>query len=211
MAEHTHDIDRATTGRKDPLAFGRSDRWGLVGLLALLAVITVVGRVVYPVLGWVQGLPVPTEVVSPVVVPVLEDTGLEHGPGTYDLLVPVHGTGLRLLSLLPGVLVALAVLVGCWLLLQVIRSIAAGDPFTPANVARLRGMAALLVFGSALVFFVEMAVTGVLLGSVDLLGSEPAVRLDFPWGLLLAGMVVAMLAEAFKVGSRLRHDVDGLV
>ena len=28
---------------------------------------------------------------------------------------------------------------------------------------------------------------------------------------MLAGMVVAMLAEAFKAGSRLRDDVDGFV
>ena len=28
---------------------------------------------------------------------------------------------------------------------------------------------------------------------------------------MLAGLVVAMLAEAFKAGSRLRDDVDGLV
>jgi len=28
---------------------------------------------------------------------------------------------------------------------------------------------------------------------------------------LIAGMVVALLAEAFKAGSRLRDDVEGLV
>ena len=38
-----------------------------------------------------------------------------------------------------------------------------------------------------------------------------AVVLDIPWPWLIAGMVVALLAEAFKAGSRLRDDVEGLV
>ncbi len=211
MTNHTDDVGRPAAQGKDPMAFDRSDRWGLVGLLGLLATVAVVGGLVFPVLRWVEGSPVPTEVFSPVVVPSLDAAGLEHGPGTYELLVPVSGAGLRVLSLLPGVLVAVGALLGCWLLLRVMRSIAVGDPFAPANVARLRGLAALLVFGSALVFFSEMAVTGALLGSVDLGGLDPGFHLDFPWGPLLAGMVVALLAEAFKGGSRLRDDVDGLV
>ena len=33
----------------------------------------------------------------------------------------------------------------------------------------------------------------------------------FPWLMLAAGMVVALLAEAFKSGAALRDDVSGLV
>ncbi len=37
------------------------------------------------------------------------------------------------------------------------------------------------------------------------------VWLDVPWVAVVSGMVVAMLAEAFKAGSGLRDDVEGLV
>lgn len=211
MTDHTDETARPGAPRKDLLAFDRSDRWGLIGLLGLLAAVTVVGGVVLPVLSWLEGSPVRTEVFSPVVVPELDTAGIEHGLGTYELLVPVSGAGLRLLSILPGVLVAGGVLLGCWLLLRVMRSIAGGDPFTPANVTRLRGIAGLLLFGSVVAFFLEMAVTGALLGTLDLGALEPGFRLDLPWGPVVAGMVVALLAEAFKVGSRLREDVEGLV
>lgn len=211
MTDHTDRTARPGAPRKDLLAFDRSDRWGLIGLLGLLAAVTVVGGVVLPVLSWLEGSPVRTEVFSPVVVPELDTAGIEHGLGTYELLVPVSGAGLRLLSILPGVLVAGGVLLGCWLLLRVMRSIAGGDPFTPANVTRLRGIAGLLLFGSVVAFFLEMAVTGALLGTLDLGALEPGFRLDLPWGPVVAGMVVALLAEAFKVGSRLREDVEGLV
>ncbi|HYN65438.1 MAG TPA: DUF2975 domain-containing protein [Ornithinibacter sp.] len=211
MTNHTDDLGRSGAQRKDLLAFDRSDRWGLIALLGLFAIVTVVSGVVHPVLRWVEGAPVPTEVFSPVVVPGLDAAGVEHGLGTYDLLVPVAGVGQRILSIVPGALVAGGVLLGCWLLLRVMRSIAGGDPFTPANVTRLRGLAGLLVFGSTVVFFLEMAVTGALLGTLDLGALEPGFRLDFPWWPLLSGMVVALLAEAFKAGSRLRDDVDGLV
>ena len=43
------------------------------------------------------------------------------------------------------------------------------------------------------------------------MGSSSSSTIELPWVALVAGMVVAMLAEAFKAGSRLRDDVDGLV
>ena len=110
--------------------------------------------------------------------------------------------------------VAVGALLGCWLLVRVMRSIAVGDPFAPANVGAPAG-------GSQRLFGVRVGAgvllgdgrgTGALLGSVDLGGLDPAVpRWTSPGVPLLAGMVVALLAEAFKGGSRLRDDVDGLV
>ena len=56
-----------------------------------------------------------------------------------------------------------------------------------------------------------MSVHGALLSDVDLGGLGLSVVLDIPWPWFIAGMVVALLAEAFKAGSRLRDDVEGLV
>lgn len=204
-------MSAAPRPRRDLWAFGRSDRWGFTALLGLAALVTVLGGVVAPIRDWTAGTPVPVEVYAPVSVPALDAVGVEHGLGAFEVLVPVSSAGVRMLAVLPGLLVALLVVVGGWLVLRLMRTVAAGEPFAPANVARLRGLAVLLVFGSSVVFFLEMAVRGALLGTVDLGGLEPGLVLDVPWLAILAGMVLALLAEAFAAGTRLRDDVEGLV
>ena len=37
------------------------------------------------------------------------------------------------------------------------------------------------------------------------------VTLNPPWLAMIGGLVVALLAEAFKAGGRLRQDLEGLV
>ncbi|MGG5257835.1 DUF2975 domain-containing protein [Phycicoccus avicenniae] len=204
-------MNAAPRRRKDPLTFDRWDRWGLTALLGLAAVVTVLGGVVGPVRDWVAGAPVRVEAHAPVSVPRLDAAGVQHGLATFDIEVPAVGGGLRLLSLLPGVLVALLVVVGGWLVLRIMRTVAAGEPFAAVNVTRMRALAMVLVLGSAVVFFLELSVRGALLGSAELGGLEPGVVLDVPWLPMLSGLVLAMLAEAFRTGSRLRDDVEGLV
>ena len=113
-----------------------------------------------------------------------------------------------------GILLALTVALlatGSLLIVAVMRTIAAGDPFVAANVRRMRQLAALLLVGPFFAFFLSMSVHGALLGDVDLGGLALSAVLDIPWAWFVAGMVVALLAEAFKAGSRLRDDVEGLV
>ena len=201
-----------TPGRnRDLLAFDRTDRWGLVALLALVAVAGIMAWVVAPVAAWLGGDGIALELLSPVVVPELDAAGVAHGPATYEVTLEHPTAGQRLLALAPGLLGAALVVAACWLVVRVMRGIAAGDPFEPRNVSRLRMVGALLAFGAPAVFFLEMVARGALLGSMDLGGLEPASLLSVPWEAVVAGMVVALLAEAFKAGSRLRDDVDGLV
>ncbi|HWO50410.1 MAG TPA: hypothetical protein VNN23_02345, partial [Ornithinibacter sp.] len=79
------------------------------------------------------------------------------------------------------------------------------------NVVRLRVVAAVLVLGVPVVDVLESLVGTVLLDGLDFGSLALPFMLDIPWVPMLAGLVVAMLAEAFKAGSRLRDDVDGLV
>ena len=197
--------------RRDLLAFDRTDRWGLVALLGLVALGAVLVWVVAPLRAWLEGTGIPLAMVSPVSVPELEAAGVDHGLAVYDVQLADPTAGQRLLALAPGLLSAALLLVGCWLVLRVMRGIAAGDPFEPRNVTRLRVVAAILVLGVPVVFFLDMAVRGALLGSMNLGGLEPAAFLSIPWQAFVAGMVVALLAEAFRAGSRLRDDVAGLV
>jgi hypothetical protein len=211
--DHPDHTDRSAAGepRRDLLTFDRYDRWGLVFLLGAAALGAVVAGVVEPIADWVSDAPLTPEVTSAVTVPPLDATGVAHGPGTYALELADPGAGQRLLELLPGLLAALLVVLACWCVVLLLRTVAAGDPFHPLNVTRLRVVAASLALGWPVVLVLQFAVNAVLLGSADLGGLELDSTIALPWVPLVAGMVVAMLAEAFKAGSRLRDDVDGLV
>ena len=197
--------------RRDLLAFDRSDRIGLVVLLVGLSLVGLWAGLVAPLVAWAQGDPLPLELTSPVSVPDLEAVGLQPGPGTYEVMVEDPGAGHRLLGLAPGLLHVTMVVGISWLVWRLMQSIAAGDPFQPSNVTLLRLVAGLLVLGTAVAFFLEMLARGALAGSIDTGDLEPGFVLSVPWLPLVSGMVAALLAEAFKAGSRLRDDVAGLV
>lgn len=206
--------DTATARRRpgrDLLTFDRTDRWGLLGLLAVLSLAAAWAWVVGPLVAWAQGDAIPVEMTSPVSVPALEAVGITPGSGTYQVLVEDPTVGQRLLSLAPGVAWVIIVGLTCWLVWRLMRTIAAGDPFDPANVTRLRGIGGLLVLGTAVAFAVELVARGVLTSSIDTGDPVVGVFLSVPWLPMVTGMVAALLAEAFKAGSRLRDDLDGLV
>ena len=215
MTDHTDHTDRTGSSGgapgRDPLAFDRYDRWGLVFLLGAVALGAVLAWVVQPVADWVTGAPLTPGVVSTVTVPPLDAAGIGYGPASYAVDVVDPSAGHRLLDLVPGVLGSVLVVLACWCIVLLLRTVAAGDPFDPVNVVRLRVVAAVLVLGVPVVDVLQSLVNAVLLGGLDLGALELPFRLDIPWVPMLAGLVVAMLAEAFKAGSRLRDDVDGLV
>ena len=195
----------------DPLTFDSKDRWSLGLLLALVVLATVVVEVVQPIRRWTAGQGIPVDIIVPVTAPDLLLPVGDGGAGSVEVLVPAPDALWRLLDLAPGVLTAAMVVLGCWWLVGVMRTIAAGDPFHPANVRRLRALGGLLVIGAPVVFFVELSVAGAILGRADVGDVDVATHLALPWVPLVAGMVVALLAEAFKAGSALREDVEGLV
>ncbi len=197
--------------RRDRLAFARSDRWGLTVLLGLVALGTATAQLVAPLLDWAHGDPIAVPYVSAVNVPALDATGVAHGEGTYDVAVPDPGVAVRLADLAPGVLLTVLVAGGCWLVLRLMRDVAAGDPFRRANVTRLRILAVLVAVGLPTVWFTRAPVDLALLGTLDLGSGGPAVVVDVPWAPVVVGTVVALVAEAFRAGTRLRDDVEGLV
>lgn len=197
--------------RRDLLAFDRSDRWGLVGLLGVVSLAAVWAWLVGPIVAWARGDAIPVELTGPVSVPELEAIGLRPGPGTYDVLIEDPGAGHRLLALAPGVLHVVIVVGTCWVVWRLMGSIAAGDPFHPCNVTRLRVVAGLLVLGTAVTYLLDLVARGALTSTIDTGDPVVGVFLSIPWLPMVTGMVAALLAEAFKAGSRLRDDVEGLV
>jgi len=199
------------TRDRDLLAWDRSDRIGLSLLLALVAVVSAGAWVVAPIVDWVGGRDLEVPFFSSVDVPGLAGTGLGHGSADYSLLLPDPSVRQRLLDLLPGLGYLAIVLVGAWLVLRVMTDIGRGDPFHPRNVRRLRIIGGLLAFGWPIVFFAELTCRFAILTGLDLGDLGPRAGFTIPVLPVIAGMVVALLAEAFKAGSRLRRDVEGLV
>ncbi|MEO5610853.1 MAG: DUF2975 domain-containing protein [Ornithinibacter sp.] len=197
---------------RDWLAFDRSDRWGLTAILGLAALAAFVGWVIGPVVAWVRGEAIPVGLDSEVSVPALEAAGVGHGWAAYDAYLADPSTGQRVLAIVPGLLWVALVLAGAWLVLRIMRAVAADDPFHSATVRRLRMLAGLLVLGAPIACAVDLIVRGLLLGAMDLGGlTSVGVTLNPPWLAMVGGLVVALLAEAFKAGGRLRQDLEGLV
>ncbi len=199
------------SSRRDVLAFDRFDRWGLVFLLGAVALGAILTWVVEPVADWATGAPLTPVAESAVTVPPLDAVGVGYGQASYAVDAVDPSAGQRLLHLAPGVLGALLVVLSCWCIMLVLRTVASGDPFDPVNVTRLRVVAGALVLGAPVVYVLQALGDAMVLGGLDLGGLELTFTLSMPWVPMVAGMVVAMLAEAFKAGSRLRADVDGLV
>jgi len=198
------------TGR-DLWAFGRSDRWGLVVLLALVVAGTAASQLVGPLVRWVRGDAMTVPYAADVTVPSLDATGVRYAGGSVDLSVPDPSVGQRVLDLVPGALLTVVVSVGCWLVLRVMWDVAAGDPFRTRNVRRLRVLAFVIAIGIPLVWFARVPIDLALMAGLDLGSGAPATILRIPWEPVVIGSVVALVAEAFRTGARLRDDVEGLV
>lgn len=97
-----------------------------------------------------------------------------------------------------------------WQLRLLLRSVRDGDPFTGANVRRLRAIGLLLVLGAPVAALVMQACDQ-WLESTATTGGLGFVKLSFPSGGPVAGLGVFVLAEVFAHGARLRADVEGTV
>lgn len=119
----------------------------------------------------------------------------------------------RLTALAPGVVLTAVVAVLARLILALLRDIETGQPFSATNVRRLRLIAATLLAAMVLLSVTHGLREG-MYASAALVDVEDAVLILSPLRFLtlgLAVLVVAALAEAFARGSRLEHDVEGLV
>lgn len=201
--------------RRDWFAFDRTDRWGFGLLLALVVVVTAATRVVAPIIEWVRGEDLAVPFFSDVDIPALAAAGLGHSQASYSLLIPDASGRQRWLDLLPGVGYGVLVCAVVWLLFRLMVDIGRGEPFAPGNVRRLRLLAGVLLVGWTVLYFVEATCSLAILDQVDLqaAGVEggPRAVLSLPIAPFIAGMAVALVAEAFKAGSRLKDDVEGLV
>lgn len=196
---------------RDRWTFDRYDSWALATLLALVSLAAVVAGVVAPLVGWAGGHPLHVPYSGEVSVPALDAVNQPYSTARYDLKLNDPTTGQRLLALGPGVALATLTVACAVLVFAVMRDIVRGEPFQPRSVTRLRMLAGLVAVGLPVVWFVRATATGQLLSAVDLGGLPVATTVDIPVIPMLAGVTIALLAEAFRAGARLRDDVEGLI
>jgi hypothetical protein len=112
------------------------------------------------------------------------------------------------MTLLPGLLIVALL----WQLWGLLRSARQGDPFTGANVWRLRQFGWLLLLGWPLVAYLTMALKEFL----AMTWTSPTDQTEGLFappigGVLIFGLAVLVLAEVFAHGLRLREDVEGTI
>jgi hypothetical protein len=126
------------------------------------------------------------------------------------LTVADPSLGQRILLDLPGLFDAVPILLGIYWLFLVARTLRAGDPFAPQNPRRVFGISILIAVGSLGDSVLTAFTNHLLVAGTSLEDHVPfALHISFlPLGI---AAIVAALAEAFRVGVRLRADTEGLV
>jgi hypothetical protein len=102
---------------------------------------------------------------------------------------------------------------GALLLRRLLLSIAQGEPFRAGNAARVAGIAGLIVVASLGAAVLPSVAAGLVLGRLGLAGSGTPVTTTFafPYVPLVVALLLLALAEAFRHGTELARDVEGLV
>lgn len=119
------------------------------------------------------------------------------------------GVGLRLASLLPGLVVVAVGLCVVWCVYGLVADFAA--PFVERSLTRLRLLGWVLLFGPLVYMVVDGFVTAALMRAAfdddGLFYLESGVAMVF----VGIGLVVTLIAEAYARGVKLEGDVEGLI
>ena len=136
---------------------------------------------------------------------------LAHDP---EIVLEVKDPSVKqlLLSRLAGVGPFVLLVGTLWWIRGLARSIKEGDPFSRANVQRLRNIGFLLAFGGLVVAVINETLVEALANTLP-----PTLNIGFsggfvvPGNLLLAALGAFVLAEVFAYGVRLRKDVEATI
>ena len=165
-----------------------------------------------PILDAVNKAPLPVTYTSKVTsgIPLPSGATLD-GPATVQVLLADATFGERLTQAIPAFIGAGLAIAIALLLLGLLRSTQAGEPFTRRNVLRINIIALIVGVGGMLV---QLA-GGVADNAIQNTGRLPDAAFSFQMTftpLPLAVMfAIALVGEAFRRGVVLREDTEGLV
>lgn len=208
-------MDANASGRtkRDWLAFD-----GLDYLITKIVLgIAVVGSVLFglggPIRDAVTNAPLPVSYSTKVTSGSPLPRGATHdGNATVELMLRDATLGERLTQALPELLIAAMTIAVAWLLYQLLRDTQSKEPFTRRNVWRITATALIVGMG---MWPVQLA-QGVADNMIQTSGripdqGDPSFVFIFTPLPLAAGIVIALIGEAFRRGVELRDDVEGLV
>jgi hypothetical protein len=109
--------------------------------------------------------------------------------------------------------VGLCIGLGALLLRRLLLSIGAGQPFQRGNAARIAGIAGLIVVATIAAGVLPYVAAGLVLGRLGLggPGSPVGAYPTISFVPLLAALFLLAFAEAFRRGTELAKDTEGLV
>ncbi|MCG6955940.1 MAG: DUF2975 domain-containing protein [Gemmatimonadetes bacterium] len=132
---------------------------------------------------------------------------LDHGGATLEF--HTRRPGLQFFTTLLAVPGALALLLGVGLLRAMLRDVRSGAVFTAENARRVSWIGWLLVVMGFLAPFLDNIRTAIILHAADLTGiALGTADRHGRWNLVLPGLLVLVLAAAWRLGVELQQDRD---
>jgi hypothetical protein len=149
--------------------------------------------------------------------PQLLQADLREGASGYLTDAPLW---LRLLCASPTLIHALTIALAAVLFVQIVRSIAAGKPFTPKVINNWATVGSVLIVGGIIQGIAD-TVAGAAIFNLANSGTPKALGADYsvigtnvpewPFFMILLGVLAAAIATAFRSGARLEEEVFGVV
>ncbi|MDA2813406.1 DUF2975 domain-containing protein [Nocardiopsis sp. RSe5-2] len=134
-----------------------------------------------------------------------------EGAREGELVVADPTVAERVLAEAPTLLAALSAVAVLLLLLRIAAAFRKGDAFAPGNAGRLAAVALLVGIGTLVVPPVRALAADRLAAPAPEVEAAVVTGFSVPMAPLLAAVLIAALAEAFRYGARLREDTEGLV
>ncbi len=207
------DANASGKTKRDWLTFDRLDYL----ITKIVLGIAVVGSVLFglggPIRDAVTNAPLPVSYSTHVTSGISLPRGATHdGNATVELMLRDATLGERLTQALPELLIAAMTIAVAWLLYQLLRDTQSKEPFTRRNVWRIATTALIVGIGGMPVQFAQGVADNMIQtsGRIPDQGA-PSFVFTFTPLPLAAGIVIALIGEAFRRGVELRDDVEGLV
>ena len=199
---------------KPSTSFSRGDYLATKVLLVVTAVVVSTLSLLPGLVAWARGRPLQVTGQDPTAGPAPEVPGAPGVVGrrtnevVWSVLDP--SAGQRVVALVPAVITTVVVVVAAVVLWRLVVTTQRGRPFDGRAVRQLRVLGVLVLAYACVATFADPLVLLAVFWSVQapLVGFTLDLSGLFP---LVVALLLLVLAEGFRVGSRLHDDVEGLV
>jgi hypothetical protein len=152
-----------------------------------------------------QSRPEPVSIVAAATELTAANLNLDSGKLTFNHQSSKQIIGFNLLSMWVSFAISLSI---TYLLRQIFRSLAQNNPFVVFNAQRLRIIAFLIMFSAVTSFAHDALVNWFLQQNFMLDGSNIRAHLVIDVKTIMAGLIVLIIAEIFRIGAQLKEEQD---